>query len=177
MLVKSMIKYALCILFFIIIAGCLVSAATDEDEDQMDWFKYYLDHYLGYGSTWYYTGIHAPTFDYSDMFKTPKISNIQDLLKPSGSDTNSAQSNYYQNTGFLITSSPPGADVYVNGEYKGKTRTLNSLKVFGLESGANELVIKYPGYFDYTRSFTLFHDEVLNIKAVLVPLGNSTGEA
>jgi len=114
-----MIKYALGVLFVFFIAGCLVSAATDEDEDQMDWFKYYLDHYLGYGSTWYYTGIHAPTFDYSDMFKTPKISNIQDLLKPSGSDTNSAQSNYYQNTGFLITSSPPGANVYVNGEYKG----------------------------------------------------------
>ncbi len=65
--------------------------------------------------------------------------------------------------------------MYVNGEYKGKTRTLNSLKVFGLEFGANELVLKYPGYHDYKRSFTLFHDEVLNIKAVLIPLGSTTG--
>ncbi|WP_304021413.1 PEGA domain-containing protein [Methanospirillum hungatei] len=152
----------------------MVSAASD-DEDGIDWFKYYLDHYLGYGSPWYYTGLHAPTFDYSDMFKTPTISNIQDLLKPSGSDTNIGQSNYYQNTGFLITSSPPGADVYVNGEFKGKTRTLNSLKVFGLEFGTYELVIRYPGYSDYNRSFTLFHNEVLSIKAVLKPLEKTTG--
>ncbi len=174
MLVKSMIKYALCVIFFLFIAGCPVSAATDDD-DQMDWFKYYFDNYLGYGSTWYYTGLHAPTFDYSDFFRVPTISNIQDLVKSPDGNANIGQSNYYQSTGFLITSSPSGADVYVNGEYKGKTRTLNSLKVFGLEFGANELVLKYPGYHDYKRSFTLFHDEVLNIKAVLAPLGSTTG--
>lgn len=175
MLVKSMIKYALCVLFFLFIAGCLVSASTNDDEDGIDWFKYYFDHYLGYGTPWYYTGLHAPTFDFSDLFKTPTISNIQDLLKSSGSDANSMPSQYNQNTGFLITSSPPGADVYVNGEYRGKTRTLNSLKVFGLEFGTYELVISYPGYHDYIRSFTLFHDEVLNIKAILVPLEKTTG--
>jgi hypothetical protein len=48
--------------------GCQVSAITDEDaEKEMDWFDYYSDHYLGYGSTFYYTGLHAPTFDYSDF--------------------------------------------------------------------------------------------------------------
>ena len=107
--------FTVLVIFVFFIAGCLASAATDDD-DQMDWVKYYFDHYLGYGTPWYYTGLHAPTFDFSDLFKTPTISNIQDLLKSSGSDANSMPSQYNQNTGFLITSSPPGADVLRSSE-------------------------------------------------------------
>ncbi len=88
--------------------GCQVSAITDEDaEKEMDWFDYYSDHYLGYGSTFYYTGLHAPTFDYSDFYKKPNISAIQNIFRETGTDTNISKVLYSQNTGFLITSSPP----------------------------------------------------------------------
>lgn len=168
-----MIKPALHAILFLFIAVSLVSVVAAEDEDQMDWFKYYFDHYQGYGTTWYYTGLHAPVLDFSGSFKAPTLFGDQNLLKAPRIDPVMSPNN--QNTGFLIKSEPTGADVYVNGEYRGKTRTLNSLKVFGLESGINEVVLSYPGYHNYIQNFSLFHNEVLYINVILKPLKTTTG--
>ncbi len=160
-----MFKYGIFIFCFIFPALTLVSASTDND---VDWFAYYLDHHLG-AEPFSYTGLHAPTFDYSDFLKKPTISTNPDEFRYPGTDTNILKSVYSQNTGFMITSSPTGADVYLNGEYKGKTRTLNSLKLFGLESGPYEIVIAYPGYQSYSQTFILVHNQVVRINAILSP--------
>lgn len=93
------------------------------------------------------------------------------MFKSPGTGTNISTSAASQNTGFMITSSPAGADVSLNGEYKGKTRTLNSLKLFGLESGPYEVTLSYPGYRTYTKTYLLYNNQVVRIHANLTPLG------
>lgn len=160
--------FMVCFVCFICIAGSLGTAATSDDD--VDWFSYYLDHHLG-AEPFSYTGMHAPTFDYSDFIKTPTISANPEMFRSPGTGTNISTSAASQNTGFMITSSPAGADVSLNGEYKGKTRTLNSLKLFGLESGPYEVTVSYPGYRSFTHTYLLYNNQVVRIDVNLTPLG------
>lgn len=76
-----MIKPVLHAILFIFITVSLVSVVAAGDEDQMDWFEYYFDHYQGYGTTWYYTGLHAPVLDITGSLKAPTLFGDQNLLK------------------------------------------------------------------------------------------------
>ncbi len=161
--------FMVCLMCFICVAGSL--GATTTNDTELDWFSYYLDHYLG-AEPFSYTGLYAPTFDYSDFAKVPTISANRDMFTYPGAGTNVPTSASSQNTGFMITSSPTGADVYLNGEYKGKTRTLNSLKLFGLQSGPYEVALSYPGYRTSTQTYLLYDNQVVNIYANLTPIKN-----
>jgi len=100
-----------CVICLICITGSLGAVTTNDTE--LDWFSYYLDHHLG-AEPFSYTGLYAPTFDYSDFIKKPTISANRDVFTYPKAGTIVPLSASSQNTGFMITSLPTGADVYLN---------------------------------------------------------------
>ncbi|WP_319642869.1 PEGA domain-containing protein [Methanovulcanius yangii] len=62
-----------------------------------------------------------------------------------------------------ISSSPSGADVYIDGVYKGTTTET----VSGLSAGSHDLRLKYPGYNDYYDTITITAGQTVTTQAVL----------
>lgn len=74
--------------------------------------------------------------------------------------------------GYLsVTSSPKGADVYVDGQYRGFTPTT----VGKLDVGSHTLELRLAGYETYTTTFRVYTGDTTNINANLRPKGPTTG--
>lgn len=71
------------------------------------------------------------------------------------------------NTGFSITSTPPGAEIFVNGESAGITRSLKAKEIKGLIPGEYNVTVSFPGYMDYAGNYTVNESEIRSIEAVL----------
>ena len=74
---------------------------------------------------------------------------------------------YDPNTGFSITSTPPGAEIFVNGGNEGITRSLKAKEILGLIPGEYNVTLSFPGYSDFAGNFTVNESEIKNIEAVL----------
>ncbi len=82
--------------------------------------------------------------------------------KPTGyvvfdADAAAAQGNLY------VSSSPGGADVYIDGELKAAT----PVKVMGLAAGTHILVVKAPGYSDKVSDVTVFDGQTTRLAVSL----------
>ncbi|PWR70481.1 PEGA domain-containing protein [Methanospirillum stamsii] len=71
------------------------------------------------------------------------------------------------NTGLTVSSTPGGAEIFVNDESMGVTRILKNKVISGLIPGDYTINLTYPGYTNYTTSFPLADGEVKTIEAVL----------
>jgi hypothetical protein len=73
-----------------------------------------------------------------------------------------------------VSSTPSGASVYLNGEYKGETRASGPLYITGVSPGSYTLVMKKSGYLDYTTATQVDAGSTAQVSAALVPASSST---
>ena len=75
-------------------------------------------------------------------------------------------------TGLIsISSSPSGADIYLDGAYKSTTpKTISDVKV-----GSHTVMLEQSGYGDITRTVTVRADETATISETLAELAQETG--
>jgi len=102
---------------------------------------------------------------YQDFTQTVTVNNAQTTslsttLTPLSSPT----------TGDLdVSSTPYGASVYLNGAYKGETRSSGPLYITGLSPGAYSTVLKKSGYNDYSTTANIVAGKTAQVTAVLQP--------
>jgi len=102
---------------------------------------------------------------YKDYSQTATVNNAQTsyltiTLSPLSSPT----------TGDLdVSSSPSGASVYLNGDYKGETRSSGPLYLTGLSPATYTTVLKKSGYQDYTTATQIVAGTTAKVSAVLQP--------
>jgi hypothetical protein len=102
---------------------------------------------------------------YQDSSQTATINNAQTTslsitLTPLSSPT----------TGDLdVSSSPSGASVYLNGAYKGETRSSGPLYITGLSPGAYSTVLRKSGYNDYSTTANIVAGKTAQVTAALQP--------
>jgi len=106
-------------------------------------------------------------YDYNDYYGTWGTKLKTDFTLDSTVNTERV---YNPNTGFSITSTPPGAEIFVNGESVGITRSLKAKEVKGLIPGEYNVSISFPGYKDYAANYTVNECEIKSIEAVLSKL-------
>ncbi|HOW05807.1 PEGA domain-containing protein [Methanospirillum hungatei] len=106
-------------------------------------------------------------YDYNDYYGTWGTKLKTDFTLDSTVNTERV---YNPNTGFSITSTPPGAEIFVNGESVGITRSLKAKEVKGLIPGEYNVSISFPGYKDYAANYTVNEGEIKSIEAVLSKL-------
>jgi hypothetical protein len=113
-------------------------------------------------------GTHTVTMKksgYKDFSQTATVYNAQTTsvsvtLSPVSSPT----------TGDLdVSSTPSGASVYLNGDYKGETRSSGPLYITGLSPGAYSTVLKKSGYNDYSTTANIVAGTTAQVAAVLQP--------
>ena len=68
-----------------------------------------------------------------------------------------------------VSSSPTGASVYLNGAYKGETRSSGPLYITGLAPGSYSTVLKKSGYQDYSTTAKIVAGTTAQVTAVLQP--------
>jgi hypothetical protein len=102
---------------------------------------------------------------YQDYTQTATVNNAQTTylsvtLSPLASPT----------TGDLdVSSTPSGASVYLNGAYKGETRSSGPLFITGLSPGAYSTVLKKSGYNDYSTTTNIVAGTTAQVSAALQP--------
>ena len=68
-----------------------------------------------------------------------------------------------------VSSTPYGASVYLNGAYKGETRSSGPLYITGLSPGAYSTVLRKSGYNDYSTTANIVAGTTAQVAAVLQP--------
>ena len=69
----------------------------------------------------------------------------------------------------LLSSSPTGASVYVDDNYKGKTPSTGSLEILDLDTGTHTILLSCTGYGDYTIDITISRNKVETLHLILTP--------
>jgi hypothetical protein len=73
-----------------------------------------------------------------------------------------------------VFSTPSGASVYLNGEYKGETRASGPLYITGVSPGTYTLLMKKTGYLDYTTAARVDAGSTATVSGALVPASTSS---
>jgi hypothetical protein len=68
-----------------------------------------------------------------------------------------------------VSSSPSGASVYLNGAYKGETRSSGPLYITGLAPGSYSTILKKSGYQDYSTTAKIVAGTTAQVTAILQP--------
>ena len=68
-----------------------------------------------------------------------------------------------------ITSSVPGALVYLDGVYKGSTQSQNSFNVIAVSPGSHSILLSVPGYADFTQTVQVNPGQISYVNAVFTP--------
>ncbi|MCX6693672.1 MAG: PEGA domain-containing protein [Methanomicrobiales archaeon] len=70
-----------------------------------------------------------------------------------------------------VHSEPPGASVYLNGNLVGKTPVGSTLDLFSIAPGAHTLLMKLPGYQDYSTTVNVASGDIARVGGSLIPGG------
>lgn len=70
----------------------------------------------------------------------------------------------------LVVSSPPAANVYLDGNYRGQTDSGGSLVISNLAARSYQVRISKSRYSDYTATVTVYQGQQTYIQATLVPV-------
>ncbi len=77
-----------------------------------------------------------------------------------------------------VTSTVPGALVYLDGTYKGATISGSSFNIISIDPGSHALLLHVPGYTDFQQTVQVDAGLISDINAVFVPLPvNQQGNA
>lgn len=81
-----------------------------------------------------------------------------------------------ERTGNLVVSSnPPGAAVYLDGNYQGRTQADNPLDLIDITPGTHILELQLVNYQDFMTALDLQAGETIPVSAVLVPAASPSG--
>jgi len=72
-----------------------------------------------------------------------------------------------------VSSTPPGASVYLNGAYQGETPVSVPLYITALAPGSYSVVLKKSGYQDYSTTARIVAGATAQVSAVLQPSGTT----
>ncbi len=73
------------------------------------------------------------------------------------------------NTGSIdITSTMPGALVYLDGTYKGSSQSGKTFSVISVSPGSHTLLLHLPGYTDFTQTVQVNAGQISNVNAAFV---------
>jgi hypothetical protein len=76
-----------------------------------------------------------------------------------------------------VSSTPSGASVYLNGDFKGVTPQDDHLDVINLAPGSYTVGLKRSGYEDYTTTVTIQAGKLVQMNAALQPSGQTPAAA
>jgi hypothetical protein len=76
-----------------------------------------------------------------------------------------------------VSSSPPSAAIYLNGDYQGTTLSTGPFSITGLNPGTYTIVLKKTGYQDYTTTTKIVAGSTAQVSAVLQPAGTPSSTA
>jgi hypothetical protein len=68
-----------------------------------------------------------------------------------------------------VSSSPPGAGIFLDGEYMGLTRFDGPVVFTGIVPGEHGVSLKLANYREYTKHFEIIADQTVAVNAVLTP--------
>jgi hypothetical protein len=112
------------------------------------------------------------------------LTSTQNVAAGQGTVVNLAMVPYssLSNTGSIdITSSLPGALVYLDGIYKGTTSSGTTFSVVSVDPGTHTLLLHLPGYADFTQPVQVNAGQIANANAVFtassVPQGPPTASS
>ncbi|MDH7509967.1 MAG: PEGA domain-containing protein [Methanolinea sp.] len=77
----------------------------------------------------------------------------------------------------LVASAPPGAAVFINGDYRGSTTPDDLLDIDDLSPGQYTLVARKPGYLDFTTTVSVEAGKVVQVMATLAGSNQGTASA
>jgi hypothetical protein len=69
-----------------------------------------------------------------------------------------------------ITSSVPGAVVYLDGIYKGTTQPGNTFNIISIDPGSHDLILHVPGYTDFQQTVQVYTGQISDVNAVLTQI-------
>lgn len=70
----------------------------------------------------------------------------------------------------LVVSSPPVANVYLDGNYRGQTDSGGSLVISNLAPRSYQVEVSKSRYYDYTAAVTVYQGQQAYVQATLVPV-------
>jgi hypothetical protein len=70
----------------------------------------------------------------------------------------------------LVSSTPAGASIYLDGVYQGQTSAGNQYDITGVTPGAHSILLRLSGYQDYADTITISAGQVVTVNPTLVPL-------
>lgn len=74
------------------------------------------------------------------------------------------------NTGYiLVSSTPAGASIYLDGVYQGKTSSGTQYDITGVSPGAHTVLLKLAGYQDYSSVVTVSAGQIVTVSPTLTP--------
>lgn len=74
-----------------------------------------------------------------------------------------------QNGYILVSSTPAGASIYLDGSYQGKTSSGTQYDITGVSPGTHSVVLKLSGYQDYSSTVTVSAGQIVTINPTLTP--------
>ncbi len=69
-----------------------------------------------------------------------------------------------------ITSTVPGAVVYLDGIYKGSTQSGDSFNIISVDPGSHSLLLHLPGHTDFQQTVQVYAGRISDVNAVFTPL-------
>jgi hypothetical protein len=76
-----------------------------------------------------------------------------------------------------ITSTVPGALVYLDGIYKGSIQSGNTFNIISVDPGSHSLLLHLPGYSDFTQTVSVYAGQISDVNAVFSPSPANQGLA
>jgi archaellum component FlaG (FlaF/FlaG flagellin family) len=73
-----------------------------------------------------------------------------------------------------VTSSRPGALVYLDGVYKGSTQSGIPFNIIAVSPGSHTVLLSAPGYQDVTQAVQVYAGQVSTMNAVFIPSGTAS---
>jgi hypothetical protein len=74
-----------------------------------------------------------------------------------------------QNGYILVSSTPAGASIYLDGSYQGKTASGTQYDITGVSPGTHTVVLRLNGYQDYSSTVTVSAGQIVTINPTLTP--------
>ncbi|MDD5494506.1 MAG: PEGA domain-containing protein, partial [Dehalococcoidia bacterium] len=114
----------------------------------------------------------TPAGDSAKNTSSTTADTTADTSPGTGTDTSAVTTNVAVNGAIHIVSTPPGADIWLDNT----KQSLQAPRTFReITPGDHKVVLKIPGYQDYSRTVSVTGGETAEISAKLAPLPDATG--
>lgn len=81
-----------------------------------------------------------------------------------------------QNGYILVSSTPAGASIYLDGVYQGTTSSGTQYDITGVSPGTHAMLLRLSGYQDFTTTVTVSAGQIVTLNPTLTPSSQPGGE-